>query len=160
MKKGSSKATKVTRTARKAGRAEAARLAQRYRVMISEHPDVIRSGYVNEPLGLSVKHAMYCAAICNSCADACLAEPMDMHQCIRLCLDCADVCAATSRVVSRQTEYDANVTRPLLEACIAACRSCGDECGSHGEHMPHCTVCSEQCRQCETACRELLDAMS
>jgi hypothetical protein len=39
----------------------------------------------------------------------------------------ADVYTATLRVVSRQTEYDANVTRPVLEACVAACRSCGDE---------------------------------
>lgn len=103
-----------------------------------------------------------CANTCTQCADACLSEQdwSALAKCIRVNLDCADVCAATSRVVSRQTEYDANVTRPLLEACIAACRSCGDECGSHGEHMPHCTVCSEQCRQCETACRELLDAMS
>ncbi len=36
---------------------------------------------------------------------------------IRRNLDCADVCTATGRVVSRQTEYDANVTRPRLEAC-------------------------------------------
>ena len=54
--------------------------------MISEHPDVIASGYVNEALGRAVKHAMYCSAICNSCADACLAEDMDMSQCIRMCL--------------------------------------------------------------------------
>jgi hypothetical protein len=103
-----------------------------------------------------------CANTCTQCADACLSEddPGPLARCIRLNLDCADVCGTTSRVVSRQTEYDANVTRPLLEACIAVCRSCADECSSHAEMMEHCSICAEQCRRCEQTCRELLDAMS
>ena len=71
----------------------------------------------------------------NDCSQACTADADDdlseqnlteMVKCIRLCLDCADVCTATVRVTSRQTEYDANVTKPLLEACVATCKSCGD----------------------------------
>ena len=42
--------------------------------MIREHPDV--GADFNPDLAQAVKHAMYCAAICNSCADACLAEEM------------------------------------------------------------------------------------
>jgi len=34
-------------------------------------------------------------------------------------------------VVSRQTEYDAAVTRALLEACVSTCKSCGEECERH-----------------------------
>lgn len=103
-----------------------------------------------------------CATTCTQCADACLAEDDAgaLARCIRRNLDCADVCNATSRVVARQAEYDANVTRQVLEACVAACRSCGDECAGHAEHMEHCRICSEQCRRCEQACRGLLDAMS
>ena len=83
-----------------------------------------------------------------------------MARCIRLDLDCADICATTERVISRQTEYDANVTRAQLEACIAACRTCGDDCEEHGRQgMEHCAVRAEQCRRCEQACRALLDAM-
>jgi hypothetical protein len=82
-----------------------------------------------------------------------------MVKCIRLCLDCADICAATVGVTSRQTEYDANVTRPLLEACAATCKSCGDECQRHAQMHEHCRVCAEACRRCEQACRELLAAM-
>ncbi len=101
-----------------------------------------------------------CANTCTQCADACLSEgDATLAKCIRLNPDCADVCTTTSRVVSRQTEYDANVTRPLVEACISACKSCGDECDGHGEHMAHCRVCAESCRRCEQACRELLSAM-
>ena len=59
------------------------------------------------------------------------------------------------------TEYDANLSRAVLEACVTACRTCGDECESHAEHgMEHCAVCAEQCRRCEEACRRLADAMA
>ncbi|HJW62708.1 MAG TPA: hypothetical protein VJ849_04360, partial [Actinomycetes bacterium] len=62
-----------------------------------------------------------CAQACTACADDCLSEETvaELTKCIRLNLDCADVCTATLRVVSRQSDYDANLTRPLLEACVA-----------------------------------------
>jgi Domain of Unknown Function (DUF326) len=104
----------------------------------------------------------------SDCAQACLADADDdlreqdlteMVKCIRLCWDCADVCTATLGLVSRQTAYDASVTKPLLEACIATCKSCGDECERHAQHHEHCRVCEQACRRCEQACRELLDAL-
>ncbi len=60
-----------------------------------------------------------CAQACIADADADLSEQnlAEMVTCIRLCLDCADVCTATAAVTSRQTAYDATITRPLLEAC-------------------------------------------
>jgi hypothetical protein len=103
-----------------------------------------------------------CAEACTQCADDCLSEQrvQELVKCIRLCLDCADVCTTTGRVVSRQTGYDANVTRAVLGSCIAVCRSCGDECEIHANHgMEHCRVCAEECRGCEQACQELLDAI-
>ena len=83
----------------------------------------------------------------------------ELAKCIRLDLDCADVCTATLRVVRSQPEYDANLTRPLLEACAAACKSCGEECMRHAEMHEHCRVCAEACRRCEQAGDELLTAM-
>jgi len=82
-----------------------------------------------------------------------------MVRCIRLCLDCADICTATAGVTSRPPGYDANVTGPLLEACVAICKSCGDECERHARMHEHCRVCAEACRRCEQACRELLAAL-
>ena len=103
-----------------------------------------------------------CAQACTACADDDLSEPdvAELVKCIRLCLDCADVCTATVRAISRQTGYDANVTRSLLEACATTCKSCGDECERHAHMHEHCRVCAEACRHCEQACRELLAAMS
>jgi hypothetical protein len=101
-----------------------------------------------------------CLQACTADADDDLGEQHvpDLVKCIRLCLDCADVCAATISVTSRQTEYDPNVTRPLLEACATACKICGDECEQHAQMHEHCRVCAEACRRCEQACRELLAA--
>jgi hypothetical protein len=102
-----------------------------------------------------------CAQACTADADDDLSEQNlpELVKCIRLCLDCVDVCDATVGVTSRQTEYDAGVTRPLLEACAATCRSCGDECQHHSQRHEHCRVCAEACRRGEQACRELLAAM-
>ena len=104
----------------------------------------------------------------NDCAQACTADNAadlgesnlaDMVRCIRLCLDCTDVCTAAAAVTSRLVEYDPGVLRPLLESCLAICRSCGDECERHAAMHAHCRVCEQACRRCEQACRELLAAL-
>lgn len=102
-----------------------------------------------------------CAQACTANADDDLSEPdvAQMVKCIRLCLDCASICTTTAGVASRQTEYDASVSKSLLEACIASCKSCGDECERHATMHAHCRVCAQACRRCEQACRQLLDAM-
>ncbi len=122
------------------------------------------------PRSFDVEAGLLAATIdaLTDCAQACTADNAadlseqnvaEMVRCIRLCSDCADVCAATGGVVSRQAEYDAGVVRPLLEACAAICRSCGDECERHAPHHAHCRVCAEACRRCEQACRDLLAAL-
>ncbi|HEY7323989.1 MAG TPA: four-helix bundle copper-binding protein [Streptosporangiaceae bacterium] len=105
----------------------------------------------------------------SDCAQACIADADDdlreenlpeMVTCIRLCWDCADVCTATLAVVTRQTAHDVSVTRPLLEACVAVCKRCGDECQQHAPHHEHCRVCEQACRRCEQACHELLSTLN
>jgi hypothetical protein len=102
-----------------------------------------------------------CAQACSADVDADLGEPdvAEMVKCIRLCLHCTDVCAATVGVVSRQAEYEANVTMSLLDACVSICKSCGDECERHAAMHEHCRVCAEACRRCEQSCRALLAAL-
>jgi hypothetical protein len=122
--------------------------------MIAAHPDV--GGKLNEPLALAVRHAMFCAAICTSCADACAAEPMDMRQCIRTCLDCADICAAASRVAARRTGSNEELLQEMLQLCITACDICAEECERH-EHE-HCRLCAEMCRECAHDCRAAVES--
>jgi hypothetical protein len=102
-----------------------------------------------------------CTQACIADTDADLSEQnlTEMVRCIRLCVDCADVCAATGAVLSRPAGYDAEVARPLLQACVAICNSCGDECERHARMHEHCRVCAEACRRCEQACRQLADAL-
>ena len=104
----------------------------------------------------------------NDCIQACIADTdadlsekdlADMVRCIRLCLHCADICVAAGGVLSRPAEYDTNVVRPLLESCVAICKSCGDECERHARHHEHCRICAEACRRCESACRKLLGSV-
>ena len=86
--------------------------------MISEHPSV--GADYNEQLAEAVKHAMYCAAICNSCADACSAEDGDMAACIRSCSDCSDICTATYRVATRRTAGNVAVIEQQLRDRLLA----------------------------------------
>ena len=114
-----------------------------------------------EVLATAIDALSDCAQACTADVDADLSEQnvAEMVTCIRLCLECTDICTATLGVVSRQTYYDPTITRPLLEACIATCKSCGDECARHAPHYEHCRVCEQACRRCEQACRELLGAL-
>jgi hypothetical protein len=112
-------------------------------------------------LSRAIEEALTCFQTCTACADACLSEDMvaDLTKCIRSNLDCATTCAATVEVLSRHTGYDANITRAQLQACVAACRACGDECAQHADMHDHCRICAEACRACEQACQALLDGI-
>ena len=121
------------------------------------------------PRALNVDADLLAAAIdaLSDCAQACIADidadlseqnVAEMVTCIRLCLDCTDVCTAAAGVISRLAEYEPSSTVPLLYACAAVCKSCGDECERHAQMHAHCRVCEQACRRCEQACRELLQA--
>nr|WP_030548253.1 four-helix bundle copper-binding protein [Streptomyces albus] len=111
-----------------------------------------------EALQRCIEECLACSQACTACADACLSEddPASLRKCIRTNTDCADVCDTTARVLSRHTEYDANITRAVVQACATVCKSCGDECGRHADMHEHCRVCAEACRRCEEACNALL----
>lgn len=119
--------------------------------MIDAHPQVETK---TEDLVLAARHAMLCSLFCTSCADACVAEDMEMAQCIRNCLDCADVCAATARLAVRRTAQNIDVLRAQMEACIKACETCAEECEKHDND--HCNWCAKMCRECADDCRKAL----
>ncbi len=124
--------------------------------MLASYRRNIKGGVATLAQAIEALHD--CAQACTADVDADLSEPnaTDMVKCIRLCLHCADVCTATAGVTSRPAEWDASLNRPLLEACVAVCQTCGDECERHAHMHEHCRICAEACRHCEKACRELL----
>ncbi|MCP9222287.1 four-helix bundle copper-binding protein [Erythrobacter sp. LQ02-29] len=113
--------------------------------MISEHPQV--GADYNEQLGEAVKHALYGAAIMNSCADACLAEENagERAQCIRTCLDASDACTAFYRMASRRTGRNVPAIKAIGAATVIACEQCLAECESHTD--AHCKRCAQMCRE-------------
>ena len=127
--------------------------------MLEQYPAEI--GVDKGLLAAAIDAALECFQTCAACADACLSEQevASMTRCIRDDLDCSDVCATTVRVLSRHTGYDASLTAAQLDACVQACRTCGDSCAEHAEHMAHCATCAESCRRCEDACGRLLGAV-
>jgi hypothetical protein len=124
------------------------------RKMIGLHPYVDE---VNEALATAARHAMFCAVMCTSCADACSAEEADMRQCIRSCLDCADVCEATAKLAVRRTGENVAVLRAMIETCIRTCELCAEECARHEDE--HCRLCAEMCRECAEDCRKALPSI-
>lgn len=127
--------------------------------MLDSYPADL-GGVDRKVLATCIERCFECAQACTACADACLSESTvaELVKCIRSDLDCADICEATGRVVSRHTGYDANITRAILDTCATVCASCAEECERHTGHR-HCQFCAEACRQCESACRELLTAL-
>jgi hypothetical protein len=122
--------------------------------MIELHPDVDQ---FDDALATAARHAMFCAVMCTSCADACVAEKMDMRQCVRSCLDCADVCEATARLAVRRMGENVAVLRAMIETCIRTCELCAEECARH-EHE-HCQLCAQMCRECAEDCRKALPSV-
>ncbi|WP_336973042.1 four-helix bundle copper-binding protein [Sphingobium aromaticiconvertens] len=120
--------------------------------MIALHPDV--GSDFNELLATAAQRAMCCTALCTSCADACVAENMDMRQCVRSCLDCADICTAAGRLAVRRTGQNIEALRLMLESCARVCELCAEECSRH-DHG-HCELCAEMCRECAKDCRAAL----
>lgn len=128
--------------------------------MLDSYPGVVKVDAAT--LAATIDALQDCVVACTADVDADLSEQHlhDLVKCIRLCLDCADVCATTAAVIIRQTEFDSNAIRPLLEACATTCRISGDECERHAHLHEHCRLCAEASRRCERACRELLVALT
>lgn len=124
--------------------------------MLKTHP---RKPEVNiDLIGECIQSTFECAQTCLDCADACLGEQdiQNLIRCIRYNQDCADICASTSSIVSRQTEPSVDIVSSQLNACITACKVCGDECEKHASKHEHCRICAESCHRCASACDRLL----
>jgi hypothetical protein len=125
--------------------------------MIETHPHPAQ-GEV-DVLAECIEACYACAQTCIACADACLAEETvsELRRCIRLNMDCADACTAAGAMMSRRTEAHWGLIHAQLEACMQACRICGDECASHASEHEHCRVCADACRRCAAACERALE---
>lgn len=121
--------------------------------ILSTHPS--RDSFDLAQLRAAIDAAARCASACATCADACLhgGHADDMVRCIDLDTQCAAICRTTAEVLSRPGP-NGDSWRAIVQACIAVCRECAQECGGH-EH-DHCRLCAEACTACADACEALL----
>jgi hypothetical protein len=91
-----------------------------------------------------------CIAECNNCIISCLNEPnvKMLAHCIKMNMDCVEICKVTLSFVSRDSEH----AFQLRDECEEICRCCANECSKH-EHMEHCRICAEVCRETAALCR-------
>ena len=131
------------------------------RQMLGAYPGDFKLEVDVDLLAGVIEAAGDCAQACVTDIDADLSEPhlADMVTCIRLCQNGVDICSTAVAVLSRPALWDSRVVRQLLDACVAICKSCGDECERHAPRHAHCRVCAEACRRCEQACAEFLRTM-
>jgi hypothetical protein len=47
----------------------------------------------------------------------------------------------------------------MLDACIAMCQVCMDECMEHADMSEVCKMCAQSCKACMDACMAVKDAM-
>lgn len=129
------------------------------RSMIESHPQSMPLD--RDALVECIEAAVNCLQVCQTCADACLAEDgvQDLRHCIRTDLDCADICAATASVLSRQTAPAWDLLKAQIGSCYRACGEGAKECRKHADRHEHCRICADACRRCEEACAALLKAV-
>ncbi|MFS0910426.1 hypothetical protein AB3M89_01455 [Microbacterium sp. 179-I 3D2 NHS] len=48
----------------------------------------------------------------------------------------------------------------MLDACIAMCRQCMDDCLRHADHSDICRMCAQACEACMQACMAMKDMMA
>ena len=115
-------------------------------------------GIDEDALIICIQRTLDCAQVCTACADACVAEPDAPHlgRCIGAALNCGELAVVAMRVLSRPAAYDAEVTRAVLQAFVAASRACYDECRRHAIEHEHCRVCADVCRNAGQSCAPLL----
>jgi hypothetical protein len=47
----------------------------------------------------------------------------------------------------------------MLDACIAMCQVCMDECMEHADHSEVCKMCAQSCQACMDACMKMRESM-
>ncbi|MES2639444.1 MAG: four-helix bundle copper-binding protein [Myxococcota bacterium] len=128
--------------------------------ILNAHPNHARMESI-PGFAAAITACLDCTIVCNSCADACVAEDKlkMLQRCIRLDLDCSAICAATATMLSHAYDADARVLRAQLQACLTACVACAEECERHARTMEHCRICAETCRTCERACQQVMERL-
>ncbi|MDQ1128906.1 hypothetical protein [Microbacterium sp. SORGH_AS_0888] len=100
-----------------------------------------------------------CMDACAACEQACTMCAMEMMSCAPACMNCADMCHTMMRSMLRMQGMTPPVMMAMLDACIAMCQMCMDECMEHtGDAV--CQMCAQACQACMDACMAVKESMA
>jgi hypothetical protein len=96
-----------------------------------------------------------CAAVCREALALGLgagAPPMPEH--LRTLADCADVCQMAAALLTRESDFRADVCRLTADVC----KVCAQSCRHFATH--ELMLCAERCEDCADACETLSVALT
>jgi hypothetical protein len=74
-----------------------------------------------------------CMDACAACEQACTVCSTQMMDCAPACMNCADMCHTMMRSMLRMQGMTPASMMAMLDACIAMCQMCMDECMEHAD---------------------------
>ena len=110
-----------------------------------------------ETMDMSVMQA--CMDACSACEQACTVCSTQMMSCAPACMNCADMCNTMMRSMMRMQGMDQPSMMAMLDACIAMCQKCMDDCMEHAAHSEVCKMCAQSCQACMDACMAMKNSM-
>jgi hypothetical protein len=63
------------------------------------------------------------------------------------------------RAMLRMQGMDRASMMAMLDACMAMCQYCMDECMKHADHSEVCKMCAQSCQACMDACMDVKNMM-
>ncbi|MBS0024145.1 hypothetical protein KE274_08465 [Microbacterium paraoxydans] len=100
-----------------------------------------------------------CMDACAACEQACTVCSTQLMDCAPACMNCADMCHTMMRSMLRMQGMTPATMMAMLDACIAMCQLCMDECMRHADHSDVCRLCAQACQACMNACMAVRDMM-
>lgn len=110
-----------------------------------------------QAMDMSVMQA--CMDACSACEQACTVCSTQMVSCAPACMNCADMCNTMMRAMMRPQGMTPAAMMAMLDACIAMCQVCMDECMEHADHSEVCKMCAQSCQACMDACMKMRESM-
>ena len=110
-------------------------------------------------LNVYIKECLDCAQTCRVGAEALADNASKFAKYIAACLECAKTCEATAKALLLHKNRTKSIRQSQLEACVMACRVCGQICTKLGEEFECYTMCAESVRRCEEILRALIHSV-
>ena len=104
---------------------------------------------------LDVAVVQNCMEACSANEQACTMCAAHGLDCTAACMNCADMSSTMMRTLMRMSSMTPAVMIAMLDACLAMCQLCLDECAPHADADDVCRMCAQSTQVCMDACGAL-----